>query len=324
MALFSTKKIHEAKLDRLQQATKASFHIQSRGLSSHIYHMKPLIKFLRACIIPVLTYAVPVWGPGCPATGWEKLEPLQNRYLKRKLRVPDGTSTAILLAETGLYPLEIIALQQTLAFYQQVYNMPNDRLLKQALQMSMQDSERTGHTWFCQLRVWLDRWQLGDHDITTLGEEVIAEQYKNITWGGPLTAMPADQRRYMVFLRPHLLAETWQAQAHLEASIPHAQMQSIAQFRLRAAKFWVNLDRSIDREIRHCKRCSTKDLDDERHAFFYCAASRAIRAAHASFFEQVLTVQQLHQAAPKDFGPVALDMVRLLDTHCMDATQPQE
>lgn len=145
MALFSTKKIHEAKLDRLQQATKASFHIQSRGLSRHIYHMLPLIKFLRACIVLVLTYVVPMWVPGCPVTGWEKLELLQNRFLKCKLKIPNGTSSPLLLAETGLLPLEIVALQQTLALYQQVCSMLDDRLPKQALLMNQPDSEIAGY-----------------------------------------------------------------------------------------------------------------------------------------------------------------------------------
>lgn len=160
MSLFSTKKVHEAKLLRLQQATKASFHIQSRGLSRHIYHMQPLLKFLQACIIPVLTYAVEVWGPGCPVTGWEKLEPLQNRFLKRKLKVPNYTSTAILLAETGLYPLEIIALKSTVVFYQMVNSRSDDRPPKQALLMNQRDALSSTNNWVSQLHEWLDQWQV--------------------------------------------------------------------------------------------------------------------------------------------------------------------
>lgn len=76
-------------------------------------------------------------------SGWEKLEPLQNRYLKRKLQVPDSTLPAILLAETGLYPLEIVTLQQTVVFYQQIHSMPDDQLPKQSLTllMNMLDAE---------------------------------------------------------------------------------------------------------------------------------------------------------------------------------------
>lgn len=80
-------------------------------------------------------------------------------------------------------------------------------------------------------------------------------------WGA-LAALHADQRRYLAFIRPQLLTDAWQAQAHLEASIPHAQMHAIAQFWLRAAKLQANMDRELDREFRRCKRCAANEIDD--------------------------------------------------------------
>lgn len=231
MSLFSTKKLHEAKLFRLQQATKASFHIHSRGLSRHIYHMKPLVKFLTACIRPVLTYAVEIWGPGCPVTGWEKLEPLQNRYLKRKLKLPDSTSTPLLLAETGLHPLEIVSLQQTMDFYQQVHAMPDDRLPKQALLMNHADALRTTDTWVYQLRLWLQRWQPHHHSMLAESRNNIFQSYIRHEWDMPLTPLPPEQRRYLGFIRPRLLQDQWQMQSYMEAEIPHRQMQAIVQLR---------------------------------------------------------------------------------------------
>lgn len=215
MSLFSTKKIHEARLLRLQQATKASFHIQSRGLSRHIYHMQPLLKFLQACIIPVLTYAVEVWGPGCPVTGWEKLEPLQNRFLKRKLKVPDYTSTTLLLAETGLYPLEIVALKSTFAYYQQIHSMPDDRLPKQALLMNQRDAITSAATWVGQLQDWLARWQVPHHDVRILTSDTIERAYRQSTWGQPRSMLKPEQCRYLCLTRPNLFSDTWQMQPQL-------------------------------------------------------------------------------------------------------------
>lgn len=238
MSLFSTKKLHEAKLFKLQQATKASSHIQSRGLSRHIYHMQPLVKFLTACIRPVLTYAIEIWGPGCPVTGWEKLEPLQNRYLKRKLKIPESTSTSILLAETRLYPLEIVSLQQTMEFYHQVYAMPNDRLPKQTLLMNQADVLCTTDTWVYQVRLWLQRWQLHHKPLQSITGDGIRRSYVQHEWGKPRTLLLPEQRRYLTFIRPTLLQDQWKMQEYMvqEAHIPHRQMQAIAQFQLRVAR----------------------------------------------------------------------------------------
>lgn len=48
---------------------------------------------------------------------------------------------------------------------------------------------------------------------------------------------------------------------------------------------------------------------------FYCQISRPLRQKYATFFEEVLTLQQLHHASPEALGPVALDFVCLLDSY---------
>lgn len=125
----------------------------------------------------------------------------------------------------------------------------------------------------------------------------------------------AEQRCYLAFVRPTLLQDQWQMQGYMEAHIPHCHMQAIAQFRLRVARLQVNLLKSsTSQEFQYCRHCGTSELDDEWHAFLHCSATSHLWRDWPAFYDQYDMLAHIYQAPPCEFGPVASQLINILET----------
>lgn len=109
-----------------------------------------------------------MWGPGTTLDQWEKMEKTLRTFARRTLRVRKSTAIDLLLAELGLYPVQImgmIAIARYIARVQDlspdIPRLPGipikgdskeilDRLPQVALQITTTTKRKRAKTWFGQ------------------------------------------------------------------------------------------------------------------------------------------------------------------------------
>ena len=121
---------HGAEL--LAAAAKKAMHAMRRhciflGLSD----LLSICKLFDMLVLPILSYACEVWAVAPRAV--ENAEKLHRQFLKQLLGIRSSTSSMIVLAEFGCYPVTLHFWQQILRFHNRAVHMPKRRLVKPAL-----------------------------------------------------------------------------------------------------------------------------------------------------------------------------------------------
>ena len=73
------------------------------------------------------------------------MEGIQNRAIKRLLRLPQGTLSPALLNELGIWNIKTIIIKKKLAYLHKVINYPHENPTRQVLMNMM---NQTGSTWW--------------------------------------------------------------------------------------------------------------------------------------------------------------------------------
>ena len=110
-------------------------------------HLKTAKKYYEAIIIPKLLTNAETWSSLTP-TEMNELEGIQNRSIKRLLRLPQGTPSQGLLNELGMWDIQTIIISKKLMFLHKVLNYDDKNLTKQVLLNQM---HQPGTTWISSL-----------------------------------------------------------------------------------------------------------------------------------------------------------------------------
>jgi len=115
---------------------KAVFALRHRCVELRISDPTLQCQLFDALVKPVLSYGCEVWSDHIAR---EQLEVVHRAFLKSLLGVSTTTSSYVVLAEFGRFPLEIFWWQQTMRFLSHVsFEVDSDRMLKLAYDVQLQ------------------------------------------------------------------------------------------------------------------------------------------------------------------------------------------
>jgi hypothetical protein len=115
---------------------KAVFALRRRCAELHIFDPTLQCQLFDALVKPVLSYGCEVWSDHMAC---ERLEVLHRAFLKLSLGVSTTTSSYVVLAEFGRFPLEIFWWQQTMRFLSHVNSeVDSNRMLRLAYDVQLQ------------------------------------------------------------------------------------------------------------------------------------------------------------------------------------------
>ena len=108
------------------------FALQRRCQQLHLHDPAIKCKLLNALVKSILCYGCEVWAIVGNRTDLDKLERIQQGYLKRLLGVQTQTTNLHVLAEFGRSPLQLSWQALAGKYMDRLESMDADRLLKQA------------------------------------------------------------------------------------------------------------------------------------------------------------------------------------------------
>ena len=92
------------------------------------------------------------------------METIQNKSLKRMLRLPQGTPSQALRAELGIYSIESVISRKRLMFLHRVLNQPDENITKKVL---LQQINLPEETWLSNTLILCEKVGLC-HDLETI------------------------------------------------------------------------------------------------------------------------------------------------------------
>jgi hypothetical protein len=134
--LHGTKGMQAAIQQLAMSGKKAVFALRHRCAELRIFDLALQCQLFDALVKPVLSYGCEVW---LDHMACEQLEVVHRAFLKSSLGVSTTTSSYVVLAEFGRFPLEIFWWQQTMRFLSRVsYEVDSDRMLRLAYDVQLQ------------------------------------------------------------------------------------------------------------------------------------------------------------------------------------------
>jgi len=134
--LHGTKGMQAAIQRLAMSAKKAVFALRRRCVKLRISDPALQCQLFDALIKPVLNYGCEVWSDHIAR---EQLEVVHRAFLKSLLGVSTTTSSYVVLAEFGRFPLEIFWWQQTMRFLSHVnFEVDSDRMLRLTYDVQLQ------------------------------------------------------------------------------------------------------------------------------------------------------------------------------------------
>ena len=110
-------------------------------------HIETAKKYYETVILPKLLTNAETWS-SLTAENLKELEGVQNRAIKRLLRLPQGTPSQGLLNELGMWNIETIILYKKLLYFHKIINYPEDNITKKVL---LNQIDKPGPTWYSSL-----------------------------------------------------------------------------------------------------------------------------------------------------------------------------
>ena len=93
--------------------------------------MTVLLKIYNMCIIPAVTYACETWNQTERIK--KTIQGIQNRCLRRVLKVPDSTPIPALLWDTGCIDIYSLVGKRQMGYLHRVLRMPDHRLTRKIM-----------------------------------------------------------------------------------------------------------------------------------------------------------------------------------------------
>jgi len=134
--LHGTKGMQAAIQRLAMSGKKAVFALRRRCAELRIFDPALQCQLFDALVKPVLSYGCEVWSDHVAR---EQLEVVHRTFLKSLLGVNNTTSSYVVLAEFGRFPLDIFWWQQTMRFLSRVNSeVDSDRMLRLAYDVQLQ------------------------------------------------------------------------------------------------------------------------------------------------------------------------------------------
>lgn len=78
-------------------------------------------------VTSILLYGYEVWASGTTTTKWRQIERIQKCLIINFLKIKTKTPNEIILAETGMFPLEATAMTKMFCYLKKTKKMKNNR-----------------------------------------------------------------------------------------------------------------------------------------------------------------------------------------------------
>ncbi len=164
LELHSTRGMVVA-IDKLTDAgKKALFALRRKCNDLSITDPEVMCQLFDSLVRPVLSYACEVWTSCTGAKGLQQVKQVHRMFLRGILGVNKTTSIFVVLGEFERYPLEYFWWQQTLKYYDRLWESTPDRVLYCAYQTQLQmlnvfnDNQQC---WLRNVQLWLDKQRVG-------------------------------------------------------------------------------------------------------------------------------------------------------------------
>ena len=273
-------------------ARKAMFAMRRRCALMGIRDPAMQCKLFDTLVLPILSYACEVWAVN-PKVG-EAVEVLHRSFLKQVLGVRMSTTSDIVLAEFGRFPLQVHFWQQILRYHHRTVALDNSRLVKLAMVSGCtlganQAIIAANKGWHCHVESFLARHStqlLHKFDVSS-----IVDREKQWT---VFKYFQDDSHSSLVLYRS-LQPEYVYAQ-YLSQVKCFSNRRLLSRFRSGCHGLRVDTGRwensvHLDRKDRLCLVCrSTQHVEDEHHFLFDCPVYSSLRASHASLFQHACSV----------------------------------
>ena len=268
-------------------AKKAMHAMRRRCIFLGLSDPRSICKLFDMLVLPILSYACEVWAVDPKAV--ESAEKLHRHFLKRLLGIRNSTSSMIVLAELGRYPVKLHFWQQILRFHNRAVHMPNNRLVKLALldeffdfRGSMPCIEGLTNNWRSGVRRFVDNHpgqavivrRLDIARIVDREQEVYISDYHTSTAHSSLMMYRALNPEY-------------QPAEYLRHVLCRLNRRLLSRLRCQCFGLQVDIGRfeQISRSHRVCQVCHAQVVEDEQHFLFDCPAYSHIRVKHMSLFQ---------------------------------------
>jgi hypothetical protein len=293
--LHCTKPFADAGLPRKESGEKALLAMLSRCRELGIEDPLLQIRLFDALVQPVMLYAVEMWGLRDVGKGELAADLVHRAFLRRLLGVRTGTPNVAVLAETGQYPLQVVAAKLLLNYWNRLVDMDDSRVVKRAFNTSaalapLTASRSARKSWAGQMSAVLAAMGL-PHDLAapqTVDVKGAVAQIQSSFLDSVNNSSVSKVQQY-VRMTGELTAEEYGKAPYLSAVGGWKQRKHLAQFRLGSHWLGVETGRqgsagAVPRVDRVCQRCHSGELDDEEHMVFRCQAHEAQRQQHSSIF----------------------------------------
>jgi hypothetical protein len=266
---------------------KALFALRRRCNDLSITDPEVMCQLFDSLVRPVLSYACKVWTSCIGAKRLQQAEQVHRIFLRGILRVNKPTSIFAVLREFGRYPLEYFWWQQTLKYYDRLWESTPDRMLYCAYQTQLQllsvlnDNQQC---WLRNVQLWLDDQGVGVL-YTNVKCDVASAQasYLESTYGEQARARSSRLRTYQL-MNASCTTEfgySYAHQSYLQAITNVQLRQSLSRFRCSNHRLEVECGRhakpeSVLRRDRVCHLCPFGAVEDEDHLLLVCPAHHDI------------------------------------------------
>ena len=268
-------------------AKKAMHAMRRRCIFLGLSDPQSICKLFDMLVMPILGYACEVWAVDPRAV--DNAEKLHRLFLKQLLGVRNSTSSMIVLAEMGRYPVGLHFWQQILRFHNRALHMPNHRLVKLALLDSFFDFSRSAlriedltNNWRSGVRRFVDSHPDQTAIVCELDIAGIVDREKERYMHDYHTSV--EQRSLLIY---RVLNPEHQVASYLRHVPCYFSRRLLSRLRCQCFGLQVDIGRfdQISRECRVCQVCHANIVEDEQHFLFDCPAFSHIRVRHMSLFQ---------------------------------------
>ena len=274
-------------------AKKAVHAMRRRCISLHLSDPATRCKLFDILVLPILSYSCEVWAVN-PKVG-AKAELVHRQFLKQLLGIRKSTTTQIVLAEFGRFPLQIHFWQQILRYHNRVRALPNSRLDNSALidfwdMNPLHRVEALSGNWRSDVRRFIDT-----HGQQIVYDElyisVIVEREKARWVESFLFDTDHDSLQICrtVYKADH---SDYRYSDYLSTVRCYPHKRLISRFRCGCHGLHVDTGRfgkyseHCSREDRVCLVCMSGSVEDEHHFLFDFPAYSHIRQQYSHLFHQ--------------------------------------
>jgi hypothetical protein len=214
---------------------------------------------------------------------WNDAELVQKEFLRRLAMVRQSTSRAAVLAEFGRFPLRLHWLKLSVAYFNRLASMADNRVLKRAFIVSCSLVASSKPSWAGQLFKWLNNVR-GTYDIPPGGlciPEVVGQAQQRY-----LALIQADTGTKLKAYCRLKNFDTYAIEPYQSGRLTASIRRSMCQFRTGAHHLAIETGRwtGIERHARLCQcstECSNRGLvEDEHHVLFDCPIYYEIRGRY--------------------------------------------